>query len=206
MLNNSDTRAVVARFVNPVASALLRIGMTPDMVTYIGTIATCSAALIFFPQGEFLTGIAVMVLFIFSDLLDGTMARLSGTQGPWGAWLDSTLDRVADGAVFGGMLIWAAWNHDHLTTAFALICVVGSFVISYAKARAESQGATANGGIAERGERLILGLVAAGLQSLGVPHALQIGLGILAVLVVITVIQRGINVKGQLKVAPEEAP
>ena len=63
--------------------------------------ATSIAALWFFPRGQFVPGVLVIVLFVFSDLLDGTMARLSGRAGPWGNYLDSTLDRVADGAVFG---------------------------------------------------------------------------------------------------------
>jgi CDP-diacylglycerol--glycerol-3-phosphate 3-phosphatidyltransferase len=126
------------------------------------------------------------------------MARLSGTQGPWGAWFDATLDRVADGAVFGGVLIWAAWNSDTLTTMLAWVCLVGGTVVSYAKARAEAVGATANGGIAERAERMILLAVGAILYQF-VDWGMTAAVAILAVLTTITVFQRSLDVRSQLK-------
>ena len=133
-----------------------------------------------------------------ADVLDGTMARLSGTQGPWGAWFDATLDRVADGAIFGGVLIWAAWHSDTPTTILAWICLAGGAVVSYAKARAEAVGATANGGIAERAERMIiLGLGAILYQF--VDWGMTLAVAILALLTVITVFQRGLDVRSQLK-------
>lgn len=205
MLNNDDARGFIAPVVNPVARTLLRLGVTPDMVTLFGTTATVVGAMVFFPQGEFLTGVLVILLVILSDLLDGTMARMSGKASPWGAWLDSTLDRVGDGAVFGGLLIWAAWNHMGWTTAMAWICVVGGAVISYAKARAESVGAHANVGIAERAERLIIGLGAALLQGWGVSNAIEVGLTILAVLTLITIGQRAAVVRQQLRPGPDAA-
>lgn len=204
MLNNDQARGAIAPVIQPVARGLLRIGVTPDMVTWFGTTATALGALVFFPQGEFLIGVGVILLVILSDLLDGTMARLSGRQGPWGAWLDSTLDRVGDGAIFGGLLIWAAWNQMPWTVAAGWVCLVGGTVISYAKARAESVGAHANVGIAERAERLIIGLGAALLQGLGVPNAVTVGLGVLAVLTVVTVWQRARVVHQQL--APVARP
>jgi CDP-diacylglycerol---glycerol-3-phosphate 3-phosphatidyltransferase len=131
--------------------------------------------------------------------LDGTMARLSGRAGPWGNFLDATLDRVADGCVFGALVLWAATTGNAWTIAAALTCLVGGQVISYAKARAEAVGATANVGIAERAERLIVVLLAALLAGLGVPYVLPVALGALAILSVITVIQRIIVVRRQLK-------
>ncbi len=209
MLNNAGARGLVAPVIQPVARGLLRAGVTPDMVTYVGTTLTVLAALVFFPRGEFLVGVGLIVLVVLSDLLDGTMARMSGRQGPWGAWLDSTLDRVGDGAIFGGFLIWAAWNHHGWVVASAWVCLVGGAVISYAKARAESVGAHADVGIAERAERLIIGLVAALLQGLGLDWALPAGLAVLAVLTVITVGQRARVVHVQLRARPsagEPAP
>jgi CDP-diacylglycerol--glycerol-3-phosphate 3-phosphatidyltransferase len=212
MLNNADVRGAIAKLIDPVAKGLLKIGITPDAVTYIGTVGASAAALWFFTRGEFVTGVLVMILFIFSDLLDGTMARLSGRAGPWGNYLDSTLDRVADGAVFGSILVYFASSGlfenageglDSTTarvgTAASWVVLVGAFTISYSKARAESIGATANVGIAERAERLIVTLAAAFLTGLlDQPYILTGAMVILAILVVITIGQRFSTVKSQL--------
>lgn len=171
----------------------------PDAVTLLGTVLTVTVALTLLPQGKFLLALALLAVLTTSDLLDGTMARLSGTSGPWGNWLDSTLDRFGDGAIFGGLLIWAAWRQDAWTTAMAWICLVFGTVISYAKARAESVGAHANVGIAERAERMMLAGAGALAQGLGVPHALAVALTVLAVLNVITVFQRAFVVRRQLR-------
>lgn len=213
MLNNAGVRGVMAYVIEPVAKGLLKIGVTPDAVTYIGTIGASSAALWFFPRGEFVTGVLVMILFIFSDLLDGTMARLSGRAGPWGNYLDSTLDRVADGAVFGSVLIYFASSGQLaasgetlnaetaiIGTAATWVVLVGGFTISYSKARAESVGATANVGIAERGERLIVTMLAALLTGIfDQPYILAGAMVVLAILVVITIGQRFATVKSQLR-------
>lgn len=198
MLNNKEARGVVSRVVDPVAKALLSIGLTPDAITYIGAAGVSLTALWFFPRGQFVIGVLVILLFVFSDLLDGTMARLSGRAGPWGNYLDSTLDRVADGAVFGGVLIYFATRGDSWATAAAWVCLVGGFTVSYAKARAESVGAEANVGIAERAERLIVILVAAFITGLGVTWLLPVATGILAVLTLITIAQRFTHVRQQL--------
>ena len=198
MLNNSEARGVIAPVVEPIARGLLRLHITPDMVTLAGTTLTVLTALILIPAGNFIPAVLLLFLFTSADVLDGTMARLSGTQGPWGAWFDATLDRVADGAIFGGVLIWAAWNSDTPTTILAWVCLAGGAVVSYAKARAGAVGATANGGIAERAERMIiLGLGAILYQF--VDWGMSLALAILAVLTVITVFQRGLDVRSQLK-------
>lgn len=205
MLNNKEARSVVAKVIDPVAKRLVAMGVTPDAITYIGAAGTSAAALWFFPRGQFIVGVLVILLFVFSDLLDGTMARMRGTAGPWGNYLDSTLDRIADGAVFGSILIYFATRGEGLATASAWVCLVGGFTISYAKARAESVGAEANVGIAERAERLIVVLAAAFIQGLGVTWALPAALTVLAVLTVVTVGQRFAHVRKQLvrPAAPE---
>jgi len=205
MLNNQGARRAVAGMVDPVARRLLAIGLTPDAVTFIGAAGTSVAALWFFPRGQFVAGVLVIILFIFSDLLDGTMARISGRAGPWGNYLDSTTDRIADGAVFGGVLIYFASRGDSWQTAAAWICLVGGFVISYAKARAESVGADANVGIAERAERLIVVLAAAFITGLGVTWVLPVAIAILAVLVLVTIGQRFAHVRRQL-ITQTDAP
>jgi CDP-diacylglycerol--glycerol-3-phosphate 3-phosphatidyltransferase len=201
MLNNADARGFVAPVIEPVARALLRVGLTADMVTVIGAAITVASALVLIPQGRLLPALLIVGFFIAMDVIDGTMARLSGSQGPYGAWLDATLDRVADVAVFGSLVMWAAWHSDTLTTYLAWACLAGAVAISYAKARAEAVGATANGGIAERAERLIVVGVGVILHSFGLDWAMTLALGVLAVLVVVTVIQRALDVRSQLKPA-----
>jgi CDP-diacylglycerol--glycerol-3-phosphate 3-phosphatidyltransferase len=201
MLNQTNARAVVGKVITPVAKGLLKIGLSPDAVTFIGTAGVSAAALIFFPDGRFVPGILIMVLFVFSDMLDGTMARLQNRTGVWGAFLDSTLDRVADGAIFSGLLIWAVRSQSMWVQAAALVCLVGGFVISYARARAESVGLDCKVGIAERTERMLIALVAAFLYGLGVPYILPVALFILGALVLITVYQRLIHVYRQATAA-----
>jgi CDP-diacylglycerol--glycerol-3-phosphate 3-phosphatidyltransferase len=176
------------------------------MVTVIGAAITVASALVLIPQGRLLPALLIVGFFIAMDVIDGTMARLSGSQGPYGAWLDATLDRLADVAVFGSLVMWAAWHSDTLTTYLAWACLAGAVAISYAKARAEAVGATANGGIAERAERLIVVGVGVILYSFGLDWAMTLALGVLAVLVVITVIQRALDVRSQLKPAGAVRP
>lgn len=197
MLNQTGARAAVAKVVEPVARGLLRIGLSPDAVTVIGTVGVSGAAAYFFPRGEFVPGILIMVLFVFSDMLDGTMARMQNRTGVWGAFLDSTLDRVADGVIFGSVLVWAVREQAWWVQVAAFICLVGGFVISYARARAESVGLDCKVGIAERTERLLILLIPAFLFGLGVPYILPAALLVLAVLVVVTVWQRFVHVYRQ---------
>ncbi|MSY97816.1 MAG: CDP-alcohol phosphatidyltransferase family protein, partial [Actinobacteria bacterium] len=157
------------------------------------------SALICFPSGNFGLGVLLIAIFAISDLLDGTMARMAGTSGPWGNFLDATLDRIADGAILGGIIIWAALNGEVGTVCAGTLALVMGQVTSYAKARAEAVGATANVGIAERAERLITVLIAALLTSLGVPYVLPAVLWILGALGLVTIIQRMAVVRKQLK-------
>ncbi len=196
---NKFARAFITRLLTPVARLALRLGLTPDMVTIIGTVGVCVGALAFYPRHEFFVGTLVITAFVFSDTLDGTMARLSGRTSTWGAFLDSTLDRVGDGAVFGGLLLCFASRPDGTLTAwFALACLVFGFVTSYARARAEGLGVTAaDVGIAERADRLVVALVATGLTGLfGLPDmVLTVTLGLLGLASAVTVLQRMLAVR-----------
>ena len=206
MLNNASVRRAVSGAVDPVARGLLKIGVSPDAVTLVGTLGTSIAALWFFPRQQWALGFLVILLFVFSDLLDGTMARMSGRSGPWGAFLDSTLDRVADGAMFGGIVLGFTNAGDPWTAGAALACLVGGAVVSYAKARAESVGVECNVGIAERAERLIIAGVATLLYGLGVPYVLPVVLWLLAALTWFTVGQRVLHVRRQLRTSPAPDP
>lgn len=198
MLNNPVARGMVAGILEPPARLLLKMRISPDVVTVGGTLAVIVIALTCLPSGRFILGVILLSLVAFSDLLDGTMARLAGRSGPWGNFLDATCDRLADGAVFAALALYGANQNDPWTTSGALAALVAGQVVSYAKARAEAVGATANVGIAERAERLIVAAIAILLTGLGVPLVLPIALWIIAVFGLVTVIQRIVHVRGQL--------
>ncbi len=184
-------RPALGRLLTPVGQALARTPITPNALTIVGTIGMSASALIFFPTGHLFVGVVVCTLFVFSDMLDGTLARIKGTTGKFGAFLDSTLDRVADAAVFGGLAIYfVRGGNDRVLAAVSLFCLVAGSMVSYAKARAESLGLTCDVGFAERTERLLIGLVAAGLAGLGVPYVLPVGLWLLAAVSAFTFGQR----------------
>src|ERR1700722_5967059 len=184
-------RPALGRLLTPVGQAVARTPITPNAVTGVGTIGMSASALIFFPTGHLFVGVVVCTLFVFCDMLDGTLARIKGATGPFGAFLDSTLDRVADAAVFGGLAIYfVRGGHDRVLAAVALFCLVAGALVSYAKARAESLGLKCDVGFAERTERLLIGLVATGLAGLGVPYVLPIGLWLLAAVSAFTFGQR----------------
>jgi CDP-diacylglycerol--glycerol-3-phosphate 3-phosphatidyltransferase len=184
-------RPALGRLLTPVGQALARTPITPNALTIVGCIGMSAGALIFFPTGHLFLGVVVCTLFVLLDMLDGTLARIKGTTGPFGAFLDSTLDRVADAAVFGGLAIWfVRGGHDRVLAAVSLFCLVAGSLVSYAKARAESLGLKCDVGFAERTERLLIGLVAAGLSGLGVPYVLPVGLWLLAAVSAFTFGQR----------------
>ena len=196
---NRFARAFFTKLFTPVARLLLRLGVSPDIVTVVGTVGVCFGALAFYPRHEFFWGTIVITVFVFSDTVDGVMARMSGREGPWGAYLDSTLDRIGDAAIFGGLVLYFAGIHQNLLAAgLALACLILGFVVSYSKARAEGLGMTANVGIAERADRLLVALLATFLVGLGVSVVLLIVvLGLLSVASLITVVQRMLAVRRQ---------
>lgn len=195
---NKYARALFGRIFTPVARALVRAGISPDVVTIVGTVGVMAGALLLFPRGEFFWGTIVITAFVFSDIVDGLMARMTERSSTWGAYLDSTLDRFGDAAVFGGLAMWfAGGGNNDLLCALALYNLGAGSIVSYAKARAEGLGMTANVGIAERSDRLVLILVATGLQGVGVPGVQRAALIILAVASTITLFQRILMVRQQ---------
>src|SRR5215831_1252124 len=142
-----------ARLFTPVVQALARTPVTPNMITVIGTVGVSASPL----------------------------ARLKGSSGPWGAFLDSTMDRVGDAAVFGGITIWFIRNpSDHVLAVVSLFCLACGMWVSYVKARAQSLGLKCDVGLIERPERMLIGLTSIGLSGLGVPYILPIGMWALA--------------------------
>lgn len=188
------TRAAYAKLSTPVAKGALKIGLTPDMVTIIGTAGSVLAALIMFPIGQLWWGSVAVFVFVLADMLDGAMARQRGGGTRFGAVLDATCDRISDGAIFCGLLWWVAFSmHSSSLAVATMICLVTSQVISYVKARAEASGLEGGGGLIERPERLIIVLVGAGFSDLPffpMPVVLPIAMWLLAVTSLVTVGQR----------------
>jgi CDP-diacylglycerol---glycerol-3-phosphate 3-phosphatidyltransferase len=195
---NIFARASVSRALAPVGARLARAGVTPDQVTLVGTLGAVAGALIFFTRGHFFVGTMVIWFFVMWDLLDGAVARARGGSSRFGAWLDSTCDRVADAAVFGSLLWWFAGPGDSRPLVLAtLLCLVLGMLTSYVKARAEGLGLTCDVGVAERGDRLTIALVGTGLDGLGVPYVQAGALWLLVGLSTITVGQRLVEVRRQ---------
>jgi CDP-diacylglycerol--glycerol-3-phosphate 3-phosphatidyltransferase len=173
-------RKPVSRVVDPVAVFLLRIGITPNGMTFFGSLGTSAMALWLWPQGEYFWGTMGVIAFIFSDLLDGTMARISKKSSQWGAFFDSTIDRVVDVALISALLLSLLKTDDRLALV-AFAALIGGFLVSYVKARAQALSLECDGGFAERAERVIILLTAVGFAGLGVPYILAIGIWILAI-------------------------
>jgi CDP-diacylglycerol---glycerol-3-phosphate 3-phosphatidyltransferase len=188
------SRAAFARLTTPIARACLRVGLTPDAVTILGTVVAVVGALTLFPMGKLFAGTLVVWFFVLFDMLDGAMARERSGGTRFGAVLDATCDRISDGAVFCGLLWWIAFGlHDKLLVVATLICLVTSQVISYIKARAEASGLRGDGGIIERPERLIIVLVGAGVSDfpfVAWPPALPVAMWLLAAASLVTCAQR----------------
>ena len=188
-------RGVTTRLFTPVARTLLRAGVSPDTVTVVGTLGVSLGALVLFPLGHLFWGTLFITAFVFSDLVDGIMAREAGSTGRWGAFLDSTLDRVQDAAVFLGLCLWGFG-----VGAVSGACLALGMLVSYVRAKAEALGWDAHVGIAERAERLVATLVVAGLTGLGLPPVvLAVTLGLLAAASLVTVGQRMAVVRRQAR-------
>jgi CDP-diacylglycerol--glycerol-3-phosphate 3-phosphatidyltransferase len=197
------------KVITPIANLLLKLGVSADVVTLVGTVGVCAGALIFFPRGHLWLGVVVITCFVFSDLIDGHMARTSGTSSKWGSYLDSTLDRLGDGAIFGGLVMYYANSNagdSTLMAAVTLWALVMGATTSYARAKAESLGLKASGGLAERADRLVAVLVIGFFSDvLNLPILLKIVVWALAIASTITVIQRSISVRRQVLADPANA-
>jgi len=176
----------------PFVKLFLRLGISADAVTLVGTLGVAAGALVFFPQGMLWEGVLVITAFVFSDLIDGQMARLSGRTSKFGAFWDSTLDRIGDGAIFIGLALYFAWEEpSKLYLVLCLVCLLMGGVTSYARSRGETLGFSVKVGIAERADRLVLILVMTFFSAvLDLPVLLYIALWTLAVASTVTVGQR----------------
>ena len=198
-----NARPVVAKIVAPVLGGLARAGVTPDMVTIAGTVGAVTSAVVLIGNGVLWWGAVAVTAFVLLDMLDGALARAHGGGSVFGAVLDSVGDRAADAAVFSALVWWFSGDGDNrLLVLLALICLVLGILTSYIKARAEGVGLSADVGIVERTERLVLVLVGTGFTGLGVPFALHVALWILLATSAVTVGQRFFAVRRSAAGAP----
>jgi CDP-diacylglycerol---glycerol-3-phosphate 3-phosphatidyltransferase len=200
-----DAKPAWNRVVTPLARGLLGLGVSPDALTWAGAALSVVTAGVAIAQGWWVPGALLLAALLLLDSVDGQMARLSGRTTRWGAFLDSTLDRVTDAVVFGSVAAWYLLRTDTLGTLgtatglLALAVLPGALVVSYARARAEAVGADGNVGFAERTERLVVLLAALLAVGLGAPHAVMTGaLALLLLGVVLTIGVRMAHVHDQL--------
>jgi len=180
--NLAELRANLAlRITNPVIGILGKSGIKPDALTFTGLAINIGAAYVI-ATGHFpLGGILILVAGLF-DLLDGALARFAKKTTKFGAILDSAVDRISEAAIFCGLLVWYMPGRSEILLIFAVL--IGSFLVSYIRARAEGLGLECKGGLFTRAERVIV--LAVGL----LVNQVIIALWILVVFVYITVVQR----------------
>src|SRR3954452_24529026 len=182
------------------------------MVTVAGTVGAVAGAVLLFGTGHLFWGTVAVTFCVLLDLLDGALARARGGGSVFGAVLDSAGDRAADAAIFASLAWWFSGAGDNrLLVLLALVCLVLGVLTSYVKARAEGVGLSADVGIVERTERLILVLVGTGFTGLGIPYALHVCLWVLLVGSAVTVGQRFVAVHRaghgrSLDLPPDPAP
>ena len=194
MLGNHG-RSVTRTIFTPLARLLIKLHVGPNAVTAGGTVLVTGFALWLLPTGHLWQAALILGALAFLDSVDGNVARLSGKTSNFGAFLDSTLDRVSDAAVFGGLVMYFALRHDHAWSLWGLglatACLALGAIVPYARARAESLGAKASVGLAERTDRLVLTLVVCFWVGVGLTAwVLVAALGLLAIASLFTVWQR----------------
>ena len=181
------------RLTRPAADWLVRRGVSPNEITTIGTFCVVATG-VMFAMGHIRTGGWILGLTAVFDVLDGEVARRTGTATTFGAFYDSTLDRVADGALLGGLLVFYASDAVYRSVPMvvvALLGIIGAFLTSYARARAESLNIDAKVGLIQRGERIAI--LAAPQAFFGVTLHGRVLMGIVVLLTVaswVTVVQR----------------
>jgi CDP-diacylglycerol--glycerol-3-phosphate 3-phosphatidyltransferase len=195
MENIRDSVGVgLRRGFSPFLAALHKLGVTPNQVTVTGTVLNAGVAALVIVDHLIWAGVLVLVAGLF-DMLDGSLARLTQKVTPFGAFLDSTLDRVSEGLVLAGIAYFLAvpgGRRGALDAGLVVLALLGSILVSYTRARAESLGVECKSGIMTRPERIIL--VAIGLFF----NVLQYAIYIMLALTVFTVIQRVVHTYREL--------
>ena len=146
------------RVIEPAISFLARNNVSPNTITTVGTLLTVAAGVVY-ATGHIMTAGWIMAVTAFFDVVDGAVARRTGRSTVFGAFYDSSLDRVADGALMAGLTVFYATNPIHHNLYMMVVClcgIVGTFLVSYTRARAESLGIDAKVGVMQRPERIVL--------------------------------------------------
>ena len=172
-----------SRITKPMVAVLSKSGLKPNVLTFVGLVINISAAYLVAINHFFLGGVLVLVSGLF-DLLDGALARFTKQTTKFGAILDSTVDRISEAAIFCGLLVWYIQKGATLEIVLIFAVLVGSFLVSYIRARAEGLGLECRVGLFTRAERVIV--LAIGLLL----NQVSIALWVLAVFVYITIGQR----------------
>lgn len=197
---NSKMRSGWDRAMRPVGQWLAHTPLTPDTVTYLGLLLQVVVAWLIL-DGRLLAAGLLAIAAALADALDGALAKAKGIASKWGAFLDSTTDRLAD-ALYLAPIAWlyavqpdVPGRYDRTTAALALVALVFSFLVSYAKARAESLGYDCNVGFAERAERLIVIILSL------IFDLVLVGVALLAAASAVTFLQRMAHVRAQARAA-----
>ena len=146
------------RVIEPAISLLAHYNVSPNAITTVGTLLTVAAGVVY-ATGHIMTAGWIMAVTAFFDVVDGEVARRTGRSTVFGAFYDSTLDRVADGALMAGLTVFYATNPIHHNIYMMVVClvgIIGTFLVSYTRARAESLGIDAKVGVMQRPERIVL--------------------------------------------------
>jgi len=182
-------RKAPAWLTEPAVGVLSRLGVTPNMLTLVGVLGNVGAGVLA-ASGEFWQAGIVMLAFSALDFLDGALARATGQATPFGSVFDAVLDRVSEAAVLFGLLWHFSDQGERTEVLLLFVAVVGSFLVSYVRARAEVIGLKMREGVFTRTERVVLvggGLI---IDGAGVGDAMTVVLWILAVLASLTAAQR----------------
>ena len=199
MLSKTKAKNISSAIAHPFAVLFIKLRISADVITFIGTLGVCLTSVIYFSNGQFLIGALLFTFFVGFDALDGTMARMLNKKSKWGAFFDSVMDRIADGVVLASISYFFLIQQENLLFIVSLVALISSEIVSYTKARAEGLGLTCDTGIAERPERVIIIIFGTFLTGLGVSMAIQWSIWILAVVSLITVLQRMNFVYKQVK-------
>lgn len=200
MVFDGKFRAPVDAAVKPLGAALRKTKMTPDHLTIAGLVLAVAAA-VAVGAGHLRWGLVLVILAALPDLLDGALAKASNSSSQRGAFFDSTVDRITDAFLLGGIAYYFAETRDPRLAVLPFAVSAVSSVISYQRAKAESLGLDAKGGLMERAERIVVLCVGLFIEPWVDGALVWILWGMLA-LITITAIQRFVKVWKQAEVAP----
>ena len=183
---------------------LIESRLTPNAISMTGLVGNLIAAFLILQEHFVLAAIA-FILGSLCDMMDGRYSRMSGKGTPFGAFLDSTLDRIEEGVVLAAVAAWFAKNSDEVAVGATVLTVVGSYMVSYTRARAEALGVECKVGIASRAVRVVIlsaGLLFAAGEIVPDFDLLEPAIYAMAALTIFTTFQRVFHVRKQLAAGP----